>query len=121
MPVKAQYARYDSIAAARRAGLVQNIRQELASAEKALASQPINPSGTPDKGRMVMLNMIREDVERKREKIRVIESLTGDELVRYACSDIIAQSEAPHAGEVTINGVPLARGATVQGIAPGMM
>jgi hypothetical protein len=66
-----------------------------------------------------MLAQVAELAAQKAEQIRHIESLSGDDLVRFYCTDIIGEAESQSV-PVTLNGEPLARGAYAQPIVPGM-
>jgi hypothetical protein len=100
---------------------LQERNRELSAAEASANAAPINASGWTDPGRAHMQAQCAELAAQKREQIRFIESLSGDDLVRMYAADIIAQIEAPPMTELrNSDGSPLRRGGQPAAIAPGM-
>jgi hypothetical protein len=115
------YQRLDSIAEARRHSDLQERQREVRTAEASASAMPVNPGGWADPGRAHMLAQVAELAAQKREQIKFIESLTGDDLCRMYASDIIAQNEAPPVTELrNSDNSPLRRGGQPAAVPPGM-
>jgi hypothetical protein len=115
-PVR-QYARLDSIAVAKRGSDVQVRRAEITAMEASMNASPINPGGYASAG--FMRSQIAQQIAEKREALKAVEALTGDDVVYRYCGDIL--NVQPPVELRQQDGSPLARGAVMQGIAPGMM
>lgn len=120
-PVKVRppgiYQRLDGTAESRRASAVQALRRGLDVSEQVI--MPLNPGGWQDPGRAHMLAEVATSNATKREQLREIESLTGDDLVIRFCQDCLAP-QGPGYGGLTINGAPIGRGQVPSSFSPGM-
>lgn len=116
VPVR-QYQRLDGIAESRKADAIRALQRELNVSEQVI--MPLNPGGWQDPGRAHMLSEVAMQNASKRERLREIESLTGDDLVlrfRQDCLD----AQGPAYGGITVNGSPIGRGAVPSSFSPGM-
>ena|SRR2546430_2575828 len=111
-PVQRLYQNLDAIADARRHSDVQRRRHELDVTERSLNAMPINPSGWQTAQHMN--SQIAQQLADRREALRVVEALEGDELCLAYAMDIIGQAPGPDRAE------SLGRGAVPSSFAPGM-
>lgn len=112
-----QYAHLDSIAIQRHAADLRRKEQAVEAAEASMNAVLINPGGVQAHGYMAA--QCAQRVAELREQHNAVLALDGDERVLHYLADIIAQDDAPLAGEVTINGAPLNRGARSTSVPPG--
>ena len=117
-PVR-QYQRLDAVAEAYRGSDAKQRRYEIDMARRAFTAQPINQGGFNDPGRVSMQSQQAQLIAEKEEMLRAVQALEGDELVMRYCGHLLNQQ--PGIGLRNSDGSPLARGAVMQGIAPGMM
>ena len=117
-PVR-QFQRLDAVAEAYRGSDAKQRQYELDMARRALTAQPINGGGYNDPGRVSMQSQQAQLIAEKEDALRAVQALEGDELVMRYCGHIIGEQPAMELRNS--DGSPLARGAVMQGIAPGMM
>jgi hypothetical protein len=118
-PVVRQYQRFDSIAEAKRGSDVQARRELVRATEASMTAWPVNPGGIGDPGRAMMQSQMAQQLAERREALAAAEALSGDELVLTYCADLLVPLH-PALELRNSDGSPLARGATMQPIPPGM-
>jgi hypothetical protein len=119
-PESRAYAFLDHIAVQRQASEVRRLTEECIRAERSMAALPLNPGGFGDPSRQYVLSQQAQALAERRETLKAVSELDGDPRVLRFCSDLLADTAAPLAGQILINGEPVARGGYAPAYAPGM-
>ena len=112
-----KYSHYDHIAVQRHAADIHAREQHITAVENSMNVRPINGTGQFDRG---MISQQAQQLGQLRADLEAVKQLTGDDLCLTYCRDLIDQADTPYAGQITINGEPLARGSYAPSFAPGM-